>query len=200
MPIISKHTKRNAGFTLVEMIVAVALFAIVMTVAAGAIFSIVNANREAQSLNSVISNLNFTVESMLRDIRTGYNYSCLDQTTLVGGQLGDNPSDCTVDGGHTISFITSDGDQAQYSFDATNNQIIKTSRHSTDVPLSGPITAPEVVITDLTFYVGGTQTANGSSPVQPYVLVRISGHAGVGKNQSDFDIQTFLSQRVLNVQ
>lgn len=98
---IMKSPQQSKGFTLVEIIVAVALFAIVMVVSTGAIFTIVNANRSAQALNSVITNLNFAVESMLRDIRTGTNYDC-DGTTL-----DPQPSDCTSDGSDTMSFITS---------------------------------------------------------------------------------------------
>jgi len=201
--ITKKYLKKDLGFTLVEMIVAVGLFAIVMTVAAGAIFSIVGANRNAQSLNSVISNLNFTVESMLRDIRTGYNYSCLDSVIGgVSGGLGDAPSDCSVNGGSTLSFITSDGNQSQYAFDADNHQIVKTQKdHVTTQVITGAITAPEVYIESMTFYVGGAAAPSSGNPtVQPHVLVRLRGHAGVGSHQSNFDIQTFVSQRVLNVQ
>ena len=43
----------NSGFTLVEMIVAVALFAVVMLISVAALLSLVDANRKAQALQSV---------------------------------------------------------------------------------------------------------------------------------------------------
>jgi prepilin-type N-terminal cleavage/methylation domain-containing protein len=205
MPLIhTQKTIRSRGFTLVEMIVAVGLFAIVMTVASGAIFSIVDANRQAQSLNSVITNLNFAVESMLRDIRTGYDYSCLDSSNGAGGTFPSIPNDtndCAVSGGYSVSLINSAGDSVLYSFDSANHQIVKTVyNHLAGTTLEGGITAPEVHIESMVFYVDGSQApAAPASPSQPHMLVRIKGYAGLGKNQSNFDIQTFVSQRVLNL-
>ncbi len=49
------------GFTLIEMIVAVAVFSIVMVVGAGALLSIVDANRRGQAQQTVINNLNFAI-------------------------------------------------------------------------------------------------------------------------------------------
>lgn len=189
----SKHSK---GFTLVEMIVAVALFAIVMVVATGAIFTIVNANRNAQSLNSVITNLNFAVESMLRDIRTGTNYDC------NGTGSTPVPTDCPGgDGANTILFTNSIGENVQYSLSPTG-AIIKNVNALPDN--SGEITAAEVHIDSLRFYVSGTQQVTPGGALlpyaeQPHVLVRIKGYAGSNKNKSTFDIQTYVSQRSLNV-
>ena len=175
------------GFTLVEMIVAVALFAIVMTVATGAIFTIVNANRSAQSLNSVITNLNFAIESMLRDIRTGINYDC------TANPVDPTPHNCATSGNSAISFINSNADNIQYTL-SSSGAIIKTVAAADS---SGPITAPEVHIETLEFYVDGAESATPNQ--QPHVLVRIKGYAGGSKNISHFDIQTYVSQRVLNV-
>src|SRR3990167_630199 len=68
--------RTNAGFTLVEMIVAVALFAIVMLVSVGALLSLTAANRKAQALQSVMNNLNVALDGMVRSIRMGSNYHC----------------------------------------------------------------------------------------------------------------------------
>jgi prepilin-type N-terminal cleavage/methylation domain-containing protein len=186
------NMKTNKGFTLVEMIVAVALFAIVMTVATGAIFTIVNANRNAQSINSVITNLNFAVESMLRDIRTGYDYSCGDGTGSYG-DLGNAVHDCpTGAGGSSVAFVNSEGAQVQYRFDSINHKIVKkTNALNSEVD----ITAPEVYVDTLTYFVDGA-TVPGQ---QPHMLVRIKGSAGSVKNKSNFDIQTYVSQRALNL-
>ena len=69
------------GFTLVEMIVSVALFGIVMLVAVGALLSVVAANRQSQAIKTVINNLNFALESMSRNILTGSNYRCPSGST-----------------------------------------------------------------------------------------------------------------------
>src|SRR3989338_1985894 len=64
------------GFTLVEMIVSVALFATVMLVSVGALLSLMGANRKAQALQSVMNNLNVALDGMVRSIRMGSNYHC----------------------------------------------------------------------------------------------------------------------------
>jgi prepilin-type N-terminal cleavage/methylation domain-containing protein len=86
-----KRAKRlqQKGFTLIEMLVAVALFAVVMLVSTAVIFSIIGGNRKAQGINAVSNNLNFAVESMVRDIKTGYGYSCYGNNIGSDGSDGD---------------------------------------------------------------------------------------------------------------
>src|SRR3989344_8697452 len=57
-------TSSLRGFTLVEMIVAIALFSIVMVVSVGALLALVTANRKAQALQSVMNNLNIALDGM----------------------------------------------------------------------------------------------------------------------------------------
>lgn len=45
------------GFTLVEMIVAIFVFSVVMVISTGALVSIIGANRKAQSVKSVMNNV-----------------------------------------------------------------------------------------------------------------------------------------------
>ena len=68
--------RKERGFTLIEVMVSVSLFAMVMTLSLGAILSIIDGNKKAQAINAVANNLNFAVESMVRDIKTGYAYTC----------------------------------------------------------------------------------------------------------------------------
>ena len=92
----TKYSARSAGFTLVEMIVAVALFAVVMLVSVGALLSLTAANRKAQALQSVINNLNVALDGMVRSIRMGSDYHC-------GGGTYALPQDCAV-GGTALAF------------------------------------------------------------------------------------------------
>ena len=72
----TKQIKFTGGFTLIELLVSVSIFSIVMLVSTGAVFSIVEANKKAHTLKSVMTNLNFTLESMVRDVRVGSQFSC----------------------------------------------------------------------------------------------------------------------------
>lgn len=182
--------KLGAGFTLVEMMVAIAIFSLVMLVAIGAVLAIVGANKKAQSLTSVINNLNFAFEAMTRDLRTGDDYHCNKDS-------GDTnlPQDCPF-GDDSIIFSSSQyGEKVIYS--RSNNRIVKTIGSNPPTYL----TAPEIVIENLKFYVVDSDTTTSSPPNynQARILVVISGYAGNLGESSKFSIQTTVSQRRLDI-
>jgi prepilin-type N-terminal cleavage/methylation domain-containing protein len=78
----------SSAFTLVEMIVSIAIFSIVAVVALGALTKVVASNRKAQSLQSSITNLNFMMDSISRELRLGTYYTC--DTSLLYNYLGDD--------------------------------------------------------------------------------------------------------------
>ena len=172
-----KSSDTKKGFTLIELMVSSAIFIIVMVIAIGAVLSIVDANRKAQSLNTVMTNLNFAVESMVRDINTGSNY--------CGGNT------CSAS---SLSFTNSHGQSVTYSFNkptGQNGQIIKTLNG-----VSAPLTAPETNITSMSFYERGQAVGDG---IQPVVLLYLEGKVGISaKTTSDFKLQTLISQRKLD--
>ena len=189
------------GFTLVEMLVSIALFSVVMVVALGALLALSSATRRAESLNTAVNNLGAAIDSMTRAIRTGTNYHC--------GTSGNpnTPQDCTASPGSYISFIAADGTQVAYCLDGT---VIK---RQTIPPGSGttlsaacsssnfiPITAPEVTIASLAFYVVGSCPASAGScsdTFQPKVTVLVSGTIPVSaKLTTEFHLQTSVAQRI----
>lgn len=88
--------KHNAhGFTLLEMIVALAIFSVVAVIAVGALVRVVGLNRRAQTLQSAMIDLSFALESMSREIRVGSTYYCL--TGMTNGYI--NPNTWTYTGG-----------------------------------------------------------------------------------------------------
>ena len=200
MKYFSKKNNTVKGFTLVEMMVAVAIFSLVMLVAIGAVLAIVGANKKAQSLTSVINNLNFAFEAMTRDLRTGMDYKCEGQT----------PGDCT-DGGDFVVFTSSQyGAEVTYSLDSTTHQIVKTIDNGATIS-SSYLTAPEVHIDNLKFYVVDSDGITSATPNyhQSRILVVINGYAGVSvkdasgvvsiRELSKFSLQTMVSQRYLDI-
>ncbi len=173
------------GFTLIELMVAVTIFSLVVVMSLGAVVSILNANRKSQSLESVMSNLNFTLESMSRDLRYGTNYSC--------GVVSSTPRDCQSGEGDVTVLSDRGLGNVTYLLDS-NHQIIRTTS-STGVTV--PITAPEVKINNLKFYVTGSDPASTPDTNQPKIRIIIQGTAGT-RNPSSFNIQTTVSQRIFD--
>lgn len=68
----------QSGFTLVEMLVSISLFAMVVTMSVGVLLVLIDANGRAQSMQLVMTNLSFALDSMTREIRTGTNWYCGD--------------------------------------------------------------------------------------------------------------------------
>ena len=185
--------KTQKGFTLIEMMVSVALFAIIMAIGAGAILSIINGNRKAEALSSVVNNLNFAVESMTRDMKTGNNYQCGNASDP------DFPNCPTGENNITFSSILNAGNVV---YCLVGNHISRSIATPPSEPSCGDsnsenISSDEVNITNLEFYVSGATV--GPSDGQPKVLIIIQGTAGTGKTASPFNIETMVSQRSLDI-
>jgi len=191
--IITKHstlyaTRSTRGFSIIEMIVAVAIFSIVMVVCVGALLSVVDVNQRVQSIKSIVNNLNYALESMVRNIRTGSNYDC---DLIVSGS-----QDCPSAPGSAISFTDQRGHAVIYRRDASTNTIKR------DLYLDGnlnldpetlDLTDPVVLIDRLNFYV------KEASSDQPNVVILVGGYMALkGGNQVRFDIETLAVQRLFN--
>ena len=196
-----KQRKFTGGFTLIEVLVSVSIFSIVMLVSTGAVFSIVEANKKAHTLKSVMTNLNFALESMSRTIRVGTTYHCGTSGSINGTQ------DCPQ-GETYFAFEKSGGDwassadQVVYCLGIADGGAPYCSASGTAILRSTDggsafiaITASEVVIEKLMFYAVGS--APGPDTVQPKVIMPVQGHADIpARTRTDFNLQTTIAQRL----
>ncbi len=186
----NKTNKNKKGFTLIEVIISISIFIVIVTVSLGAIANIFDANRKSQSLKAIMTNLNFALEVIAREMRFGTNYHC--------GEDGDiaQPQNCT-EGGNFISFLSSDGNQVVYRLNISTNQLEKSINGGSSYI---GITAPEITIQSLKFFVlGATVEVAPASPLQPKVIILIKGYAGTKTtSQSVFTLETTVSQRILD--
>ena len=180
-----KHTR---GFTLVEMIVSVALFSIVMLISVGALLALVAANKKGQAIQTVVNNLNIALDSMIRKARQGVDYD-----GSVGCKSLPSGLDCPG-GGSQFSF-KSNGQTLTYHFNPAEGGFLERS-------IGGGgfirLTDKAIFITDMTFFVIGTQPGDTT---QPQVVVAIKGTAGgfTFKKQTTFHIQATAVQRILDL-
>src|SRR3989344_2766515 len=86
----SAITKMKRGFTFIELMVAVSIFIVVMTISMGSIINVFDANRKSRSLKTVLNNLNLAVESMSKEMRFGRNYHCSSGTVTIPQNCNDN--------------------------------------------------------------------------------------------------------------
>lgn len=192
------RTIANArGFTLIEMLVSTAIFTVVMVIALGALLSMSESDRKAQTIKSVVDNLNFSMDSMTRAMRTGSAYAC--------GAGGDCPN-----GGTQVSFTDSDGKPVAYQYSqsasACGNAVGCILRSTDGGTTWAAITAPEVAITYLRFYLLGSPVGDG---IQPKFTIAVSGYVqfqGGGASSCTgltssgastcFSLQTSVTQRI----
>jgi prepilin-type N-terminal cleavage/methylation domain-containing protein len=197
----NSHTHQNRGFTLVELLVSLALFSIVVVSALGAVLTISDANRRVQKNRAVMDNINLAMESMSRNIRLGRNYYCTNATpTLpIYGAAITTAQSCST-GGTYLAFEdqygspSNNNDQDVYYFDSVQKKIMYYAYDSGGVAV--PLTSNELEINSLKFYVTGTTAGQ-----QPKVTIVLSGVTAVGKGMRpvEINLQTTISQRELNI-
>ncbi len=175
------------GFTLIELIVSVAIFAVVMVIALGALLSMSVAERKAETIKAVMNNLNFSLDSMSRTMRVGSGWGC--------GQGNCNG---------VAEIRTSIPTDIRYRFEQSNATLcgqaagtVGCITRSTDGGASFlPVTAPEVVITSLEFYMIGMVVGSPDN-TQPKLTMTLSGYVNVNASQqTPLNLQTSVTQRL----
>lgn len=203
--------RRRKGFSIVEMLVAVALFTAVVLMSIAALLALIDANSKTRSIKIAMDNLGFIFDDMARDLRVGSRYRCQEgipptRMIIASDATG---TDCSYDsGGQYLAFRNKDNYVTFYYF---NNGTLKkkvTTRNwssgYTDA-LTGDdlygnsyltVSSSDLTINRLRFYVYNT---NPSSNAQPYVVITATvtvGATGKPKNQTTFSVQTTVSQRI----
>ncbi|MFA6094369.1 MAG: prepilin-type N-terminal cleavage/methylation domain-containing protein [Candidatus Paceibacterota bacterium] len=164
-------TNTKKGFTLIELMVAVSIFAMVMTLATGATLSIISQNRHARAMQAVMMNLNYALETMARNIRYGSGYNLMPDGSL--------------------SFISkmSDGEPTAYRLGdpdlGENDEVIYLEVNGLATELTSP---QEVIIDDFSFDITGD--------TRKFISIFIGGSAKIdGGNTVPFTLQTAVSSR-----
>ena len=210
----------QSGFTLIEMIVSLALFSVVVTVAVGALLMLVGTNEDLQGEQSVMTNLSFVLDSMTREIRTGTRYYCLSSdnfnTFIPGGSLeglDENTRDCENGSNnsvrfHGVAFIEAgnsitgaSASRIMYFYDRTQQQLYRQVGNS--APQS--IVSTGLAIIDANMFVTGSEAVNiaDTTPntTQPTVTIHIEAIdlLDTGPDPKSYFVQTTVTQRALDI-
>jgi prepilin-type N-terminal cleavage/methylation domain-containing protein len=192
------------GFTLIEILVSVAIFSIVMVMALGALLAMSTADHRAELLKSALNNLNFALDSMSRDVRTGWAWGC-------NSTPGTN---CQSPGANEFVYTSADYGQVLYKYDTSTSDCGQATgavgciARSTDGGNHwAAVTAPEVVIQNLSgcsagttpclFYLVGAPAGSTGDTVQPKLTITLSGYVQLTPTQqSPINLQTTVTQRL----
>ena len=189
------RTRQNniRGFTLVEMLVSIGIFAIIMSVSMGTLIVVIRAGSTAQTLQLLASNASFAIDDMSRHIRTGYDYYCANS---VSGSLPSGTADCE-DGGSVLVFTNAEtGKRMAYRLNSANNTI----EQRIDTGNWFRIVSTETKITALNFIVLNTDNLDTGDLLQPTVRILIKGQSvDTTIEDSLFFIQTTVVSRSLDV-
>ena len=187
-----KVKQKNKGFSILELLVSIALFTVAIVTGAGLVLAISTAQKKAVSLQEIQDNIGFAFEAMSREIRTGKNYYCgVDNSDLklTAEDVKDCPIGGVPDGGVLFSFVNQLGQTAVYR--VFNGQLEKSSDGgSTFLAL----TSDKVDINNMKFYVYGSSSADD---IQPKAIVVLGAKTGE-KFVLEINLQTTISQRIID--
>lgn len=183
--------KKDEGFTLVELMVALTLFTFITLAMVSSLYAINNSYRKVVAMRGVLDNLNFAVESMSRTIRTSSDITCDGELATSGARnclFPNNPKS-------RISMKSTLGREydVEYRLNTSTKQIEKRIDEGSGYGDWIAITSPEISVEKLSFFV---HNSNTSDEAQPYVIMLVSGVATAYTGETtEFALHTLISQR-----
>lgn len=180
--------RNEKGFTVIELIVAMGVFVVIVTVAVGTFITVVRNERKLTSLMEVNNNAGGVLEQMAREIRTGYRFC---DTT------GQNPDAPCALFAQSLAFTNYQGKAVTYEYDGVRHVVTR----SEDGGDPRPMTAGDVTVTRLDFTVV-QYDEDGSPDNDVCVPWRIGIIMGVRRpddtaGDQEIKLETTVSSRVL---
>lgn len=200
---ITKRQKNNSGFTLVEMMVSVAIFSVIMTVGIGALVSVLKKYEVAQEQKAAADSLNFVLESITRELRLGSQYHLFNSGEEVTGPLAARDGSVEVSSSQTQNLIGFNAtDNRGYMIFSLNNGVLYRTRFAKDpagtyLPgVVAPMTdSTQVIIKKMRVTVMNAQSTEDLK--QPLVWMQIVA-APPENTDREYVVQSLVSQRLLD--
>lgn len=202
------------GFTLVELMVSIAIFITVITIATGALFSAQAVNVRLEQTQIILDEVNLATEMMARDIRYGTTFYC--DVVLPEGAAPTIRKSCAYpNGGAVLVFrpaVILSGSTNQLN-DRVAYYVSGGALYKKEYPAGGAatisqLTSSSIVINSLAFFVSGAQSTSGtndwnnaSDMNQPLTTIIISGTTlppRAGTAPVSFNVETSASSREID--
>ncbi len=184
--------KKNlvCGFSLVEMLVSVALFSVIMVIAVGIVVTILNTNKNARSTSIAMGNVDAVLEKIFREASVGSYYHC--------GTEGNKEKTFDCPGGNPLTAFVFEGvggnesspnDQIIYQLSSTESALELSRDGGTSFER---LTDESIIIDEFNVNVIG----NVDNTKQPAVFIDMRGYIKKGEDsETTFAVQTMISER-----
>lgn len=158
------------GFTMVELLVAMSLFVILVSISSGVFIKSMRTQRATAALMAANSNASLAIEQIAKEIRTGETFSI------------------DADSGGLI-FINAKGEKVKYELG--DSSLMRSVNDGEPLAL----TAGNVNVKNLSFYLSGEQPGDKYNP--KITLVLQVGATGIPFSDAVANLQTTISPRTL---
>lgn len=195
--IFRKTNSPRGGYTIIETMIAISLFLIIVTVGIGALLNANSLHKKSGDMRSIIDNLNFVMEDMSKNLRTGTNYHCIDANNP--SLVDTTPRSCQ-DGGGGISFKAFPSTNQFVYYIGTYNGNSGIWRSVDGAGTFVNLLAGDITIDSLSsgFFVLGAEPPPEDLR-QPFVTIKLVGTINYKDIITPFSLQTAVSQRQIDI-
>ncbi len=216
-----RYSKYKKGFSIIELMVAVSVFITVIVISSASFLSVLSSNKKTRALRDVMDAINFPVEEITRNLRTGTEYLCINNGTSnaetnlqlsgdkwVPGYASVVSANCGLGSGlhQGVSFFRQNPEDTHYRSAYWSNGSCIMKRDGTDgaSPSSAScITDSDTVeIKRFQLISVGAGNEGAGAQRQPRIQLIIEGTAKTASGtfyETDFQVQTTITQRNLDL-
>ncbi len=168
------------GFTLIEVIVAMAIFSVILLILSETFVQTLNAERRALNIQQVEENISFALESMAKEVRLSTIDVSTANNTCPDNQLTE------------LGMTNQDGDHVRYfvSDDGTLHRSVKLGDGSDDDRI---LSSNAVVFDKLGFCAQGI----GADGIIPKITFLGRVHSANSHQEASLEFQTTVASRLL---
>ena len=187
----AKNSTIYVGFTIIELLVAVSVFTLSLTVMAGSVVSTLRAQQQAQDSIRSINQASYAIEYIGRVLR-------MAKKDLAGqclGQIKDNYSVGLL--GDSVRFLNYRNQFQEFFLDSTDKIKVRFSSdaNAANFGLANPLTSTQLEVTRFKVVISGQSQDDELQPVVTF-LTEIKPRNSTGPR---LVLQTSVSQRNLDI-
>jgi len=187
-----KPFKKNhfSGFTLIEIIVTVAVFSLIFGIASNMFVSAIKAQRKSLVSQEILSQASYAMEYMSRHLRMAKNYN------IASTDCVNNGNNYEITGRNGIKFANYEDPSCCWEFYLENNALKREISNCPGRQAITSLTAANLAVEEFNIFL--IDSIAGDLQPRMTLFLKIRGVGEDLSEQSTIEIQTTISQRDLN--